>query len=1006
MTLRLASIGVAGLLAAGALLGASAPVDAQVAPNLDWRTIRTQHFYVHFNPQTEGLARRTAANAERAYAQLSREMHPPRGMIDIVLSDDVDLSNGSATPYPTNRIVIYANPPVSESELRYTNDWAQLVVTHELTHIFHLDRTRGVWSLAQHVFGRAATIFPNMYAPSWLIEGLAVYEESHLTGAGRVQGSEHRMIARSAAIDHAFPAIGALSLGQGRFPFGESAYAYGSLFVDYMARTQGPDRIRTFVDKQSAELIPYLIDVPARQAFGISFSRAWRNFSDSVARSIRVGPAQPLQGWRELTRDGVYVFSPRWLGDSSIVYSGTNGKETFGAYRVDLAGHRKRIGRRNSRSANVPLADGSFLYSQLDFINPYQDRSDLWVQRGGKEHQLTHGARLSSPDARSDGRIVAEQIMPGATRLVLVTPDGKQITQLTHGSLEEQWTEPRWSHSGHFIVASRWMRGNVSQIVVLDTTGRIVHIVSSGNSIESAPSWLAGDAGVMYSSDRSGSAQIYVERFGGDRLDVVSAGTDHSTGPFDGGVTYKLSDAGTGLFEPTASPHGTRAAAVLFRVDGYHLGVGDCCDAASGAAPQRVADYRDTMPAASTAPVLVDSGRVTKYSPWRTFYPRYWLPTFDQGISGGYRIGATTSGVDVVGRHSFNADLQIPTDNTGVTGSFTYQYFGLGLPVLQLDGAQNWDDLGSIGDRTAARTPIGELFRRTRTGDALATWIRQRARTSLAFTVGAGVEYRTFTTTPDANLVNAIDTTGAFGAVTFPTVIAGLSFANYKFPSFAISPEDGISFSTTLLDRTRSHSNGTGPQSLSSVTSAALYKSLNLPGFAHHVLALRGSAGIADNNAAGYYLVGGVSGNPFQIIPGYTIGEGRKTFPVRGFEQATLIGTRAFTGSAEYRIPLALTGESPGILPFFLDRSMLALFGDYGTAWCPSIAAGREVCNRAGQDRHADIGSVGAELNVNLGVLSWDAPYRFRLGLAHPLENGAFYQRPTWQWYVAAGASF
>ena len=150
---------------------------------------------------TEGLARRIAADAERAYAELSKEIHPPRGMIDIVVSDDVDVSNGSATPTPTNRIVIYANPPVSESALRYTNDWAQLVVTHELTHIFHLDRSRGIWALGQKIFGRAPLLFPNSYSPSWLTEGLAVYEESKLTGAGRIEGSEHRMIARAAAID-------------------------------------------------------------------------------------------------------------------------------------------------------------------------------------------------------------------------------------------------------------------------------------------------------------------------------------------------------------------------------------------------------------------------------------------------------------------------------------------------------------------------------------------------------------------------------------------------------------------------------------------------------------------------------------------------------------------------------------------------------------------------------------------------------------------------------------
>jgi hypothetical protein len=456
---------------------------AQVAPNLDWRTIKTTHFYVHFTPPTEGLARRIAADAERAYAQLSAQLHPPRGMIDVVVSDDVDASNGSATPTPTNRIVIYANPPVSESALRYTNDWAQLVVTHELTHIFHLDRSRGVWALGQKIFGRAPLSFPNSYSPSWITEGLAVYEESKLSGAGRIEGSEHRMIARAAAIDHSFPSVGALSLAQGRFPFGETAYSFGSLFIDYLAKQHGDSSVRKYVEKASANLIPYLVNIPAKQGFGLSFARGWRQFEDSVAKSVPPGVNALLPGWHELTRDGVFVFAPRWQSDSSIIYSGAPGRETFGAFRVDLSGKRTRVGRRNSRSPNVTLADGSLLYSQLGFVNPYQERSDLWIQRGGRERQLTFGQRLTSPDARADGEIVATQILPGATRLVRVSKDGKAITPITNGSYDEQWTEPRWSHSGKFIAASRWLRGNTSQIVVVDTTGRIVHVVSSGHSI-------------------------------------------------------------------------------------------------------------------------------------------------------------------------------------------------------------------------------------------------------------------------------------------------------------------------------------------------------------------------------------------------------------------------------------------------------------------------------------------------------------------------------------------
>jgi hypothetical protein len=986
---------------------------AQVSPNADWHTLRTTHFFVHFTPPVESLARRIAGDAERAYTELSRELHPPRGMIDVVISDDQDVSNGSATPFPTNRIVIYANPPVSESALRYTNDWGQLVITHELTHIFHLDRARGVWALSQKVFGRAAALFPNSYSPSWLVEGLAVYEESKLTGAGRIEGSEHRMIARAAAIDHRFPSIGALSLAQGRFPFGEYAYGYGSLFVDYLARTRGESKVRDFVEKSSADIIPYLVDIPARQGFGVSFSQAWREFGDSIKKSVEgvssraearsaavEGPPGSLGGrdrrsldslrslgmtsgslgtttFRDLTKDGTFVLAPRWLDDNSLIYSGTPGRESFGAYRVDLNGKRTRVGRRNSRSANVPLANHDLLYSQIDFVNYYQTRTDLWIQHGSHEKQITFGQRLTTPDARADGEIVAQQIIPGATRLVRVSPDGRRITPITTGSYDEQWTEPRWSTRGDRIAAVRWLRGNLSQIVVLDSTGRLQAIVASARAIQATPSWAPNDSGVYFSSDVTGEAQVYFARANGD--------------------TYRISQVPTGLFEPQA--RGSEIASVLFRADGYHLGVSPCC------AGTLVSPLGDTVP--RTEALLVDSSRATKYSPWRTFVPRYWIPTIEQSIRGGQRLGAETSGFDVVGRHALNASIQIPTDNTGVTGSASYQYAGFGMPILQLDANQDWQWLGTAFSRDAARTPLGDVYRRTWTGDALATYVRSRVRTSMSLTGGFGIEHRLHTVTNGVPLAS-IDTNGTLGAPTFPSFIAGAGFANFQRPPFSISPEDGVQFNVTFRDRFNSEATGRGGSSYSTVATAAVYKSLDLPGFAHHVIALRGAAGIADERSASYYSVGGISGSTYNIIPGYVIGEGRKTFPVRGFEPGTLLGTRAFTGTAEYRIPLFLTGNSPGILPFFLDRSSLTLFGDYGTAWCPNIATGREVCNQTSQllTQRTDIASVGAELNLTLGVLSWDSPYRLRIGLVTPTHNQAFFQRTSWQMYVVGGISF
>lgn len=973
------------------LLGA-ARVPAQVAPNADWRTIQTRHFYIHFTPQIEEEARRLAVDAERAYAELSSELHPPRGMVDVVLSDDVDFSNGSATPFPTSRIVLYANPPIAESALRYTDDWTAMVITHELTHIFHLDRTRGIWSVGQHVFGRAAELFPNLYLPSWLDEGLAVYYESYFTGAGRIAGSEHRMIARASAIDHDLPQLNQVSLASPRFPFGESAYAYGSLFVDYLARTRGERSIHDFIERSSAQLIPIWLNHSAKIGFGITFSQAFGSFRDSIQRSVDGPAAPPLAAWRSLTTEGVDVYFPRWLGDSTLVYTGTPGRESFSAYQIDLRGRRMSIGRRNGRTPNVRLPNGDLLFSQLEFTDPYHERNDLFVQRpDGRQIQLTHGARVGAPDARaSDGAIVAVQTIPGATRLVRVSSDGKTVTAITTGSLDEQYTEPRWSTHGDRIAAARWRRGGISDIVILDTTGALLTSFAAAHSTQATPSWASDDRVVAFSSDRSGITEVYVHRF--------SDGTDLH------GSEYRVSDAVTGLFEPQLSPHDTtgRLAAVQFRGDGYHLGVGS-----------EQPSYR--MPSDSFGPstghrptpaIALDSVKSTKYSPWRTLWPRYWIPTLEAGMHPNEpRIGATTTGVDVIDRHLYAASLAIPVDNSGVVGYLDYLYAGLGLPIVETFLSQDWDRFGAIFSRTQPSVTLGEVRRRTRDAELATTWLRQRVRTAVSVTTGVGVERREYASDPAAYLTQ-INVNGRLNPADFPSVFVGAGFGNTQRPPYSVSPEDGISTGITVRDRLRSGFNAARGQAASAVGFVTLYKSLDLSGFAHHVIVVRGAGGWEDPNSSSDLEVGGNSGNAIQLIPGYTVGEGRRTFPVRGFAPASLFGDHAYAGSVEYRAPIVLGGRGLGLLPLFFERSSVTLFGDAASAWCGSSNPDTQACFSPLETTRTTIASAGAELSLNAALLAWDAPERYRVGIAVPVRGRRETDASRFTIYFAAGFPF
>ena len=199
---------------------------------------------------------------------------------------------------------------------------------------------------------------------------------------------------------------------------------------------------------------------------------------------------------------------------------------------------------------------------------------------------------------------------------------------------------------------------------------------------------------------------------------------------------------------------------------------------------------------------------------------------------------------------------------------------------------------------------------------------------------------------------------------------------------------------------------GAPGNTFSAVAAASVYKSLDFPGFSHHVLALRGAAGYADDNATNYIDVGGVSGSTLTIVPGVQFGGEARNFPVRGFEPGTLVGLRAYSASAEYRVPLTFVDHGWSLLPFFVDRGSLSVFYDLGSAWCPRVLAPGALCTQPQLAERNTIASAGAELNLTAAVLEWDTPYRFRVGFAVPSLGRSFFGPSGVAGYFALGVYF
>ncbi|MFN2383217.1 MAG: hypothetical protein ABR559_03025, partial [Gemmatimonadota bacterium] len=155
------------------------PALAQVAPDGEWVTARTAHFRVTYPVGLDSLARHAGEAAERAYAKLVPRLGaPPDATIELLLSDDIDVTNGFASPAPYPRMTLYAQAPFDDIELAAYDDWFDILITHELAHLFHLDVTGSLGRGLRRVFGRVPMgwpLYPHVTTPTWTSEGLAVY---------------------------------------------------------------------------------------------------------------------------------------------------------------------------------------------------------------------------------------------------------------------------------------------------------------------------------------------------------------------------------------------------------------------------------------------------------------------------------------------------------------------------------------------------------------------------------------------------------------------------------------------------------------------------------------------------------------------------------------------------------------------------------------------------------------------------------------------------------------
>jgi hypothetical protein len=948
-------------------------------PRLDWYTIEAGRFRVHYHGGLENVAQRAARLANQIEDQLVKLIGSrPSETTELLLADVSDSANGFASVLPYSAVNLYVTAPEDMSTLGEYDDWLSTLMLHEDTHIVHIGNVSGLPALINAVLGKQAV--PNQLQPHWLIEGLAVYAETRLTGGGRLRSPAFDMMLRADIIDQNFAPLDQITGDPRRWPPG-LYYLYGAKFVEFIANLYGPGVFAATAADSGDDVMPFAVSRPFYRATGRTLEQLYEAFRLATERRVdeqlKAVSARGLQEGYPLTAHGRTVSSPRFVpircrrgagkatGDDALVYFRDDGHERPGYYELDIppgdtraAPAAETLVSRGSGENSSLGPDCSLWFESVAPSRRLYDFTDLFRQRPGttsasgtdvSRERMTVGRRATDPDVSADGRhIVYVTNRAGTTtlRIASLEDDQRLVDErvLVPSAPDEQVFTPRFSRDGGRVVYSVWTKGGFRDLRLIELATGVVTQPWKDRAVDQQPLFSPDGKRLYFSSDRSGISNIYV-------YDFASAKMWQVTNVRGGAFMPELSDDAGRLFYVGYSSRG---------YDLYTLPIDERAFLEVSIEPivrddRVILDDRGDLP-------------VQRYSALPTLRPRALGLKYSNDASG-QRLLVSTVGSDIVGLHSVSATAVFEPEGQSPDLYLGYGYarlpIGLFATAYRISDPNNSYSYGSYNanineTRTGATTGINIPF--PREFETQSVSIAYNAENVAAvFPTGLAADpYATVPRAPRRGVSSSLR--------------LGYVFSNVESSTYAVGRERGIHLRLTVDEAHR----GLGSQLEGTSVFGQLNGYLLLPWLRHHVLALSGTVAAGTGDAGAGYALGGYQNS--ELLSDLVNAVGQSRLSLRGYPSGRFRGNRLLLGQAEYRFPLLLVDRGVSTLPVF-TRTIGGAFGvDAGGAF-------------NGFDPHAfdqtiHFGFAG-ELWFDI-ILGYRMPLRLVLGYAAGVGVGAF----------------
>lgn len=504
-------------------------------PELDWLTIETDHFQVHYHKGAERTAALTAKIAEEIYWPItSLYLYEPDSKIHFIIRDHDDFSNG-VTYYYDNKIEIWATP--MDFVLRGNHNWLRNVITHEFTHMISLGAARKITRKIPAFYFQYMGYepeknpyvlygFPNRIVsyplamttvPNWLAEGVAQYQLAKLNYDN--WDSHRDMILRTAVLegdilDHKEMGVfGKNSLNN------EKVYNHGFALVRYIADTYGVESLRRILRAMSSPW-HFTVNGALKKVLGKSerqLYKEWKNYLKEMY-SYRLSTINNhISAGKIIEEKGFANLFPIWSPDGNkFAFVSNRGHDYLSQsslYIHDItAGTIERIKGGVSSSLSWSPDGEKIVYTRKSKPNKYGSHFDdiyMYDLDKKKERPITRNFRAQHPDWSPDGsKLLFVTTKDGTQNIVVLDMKTKKLNHLTQFKEGQQIFTPRWSPNGQVIVFS-YTNGEGRQIGLITTDGKQFKVLMADENDARDPIFAPNGKEIYFSWDRTGIFNVF-----------------------------------------------------------------------------------------------------------------------------------------------------------------------------------------------------------------------------------------------------------------------------------------------------------------------------------------------------------------------------------------------------------------------------------------------------------------------------------------------------------------